>query len=107
MPGWPRRADAIYLIAADVTTAIDNAANAQKTAGDAAKAAKAAQDQAYQAVKDAAAAATTANAAAKQADFEKALERIGNLETSRVTADQLDEKLNQLKSAMQGWLKKI
>ena len=88
--------------ATDVTTAIDNAANAQKTAGDAAKAAKAAQDQAYQAVKDAAAAAITADAAAKQADFVKALERIGNLETSRVTADQLDEKLNQLKEELLG-----
>ena len=88
--------------ATDVTTAIDNAANAQKTAGDAAKAAKAAQDQAYQAVKDAAAAAITADAAAKQADFVKALVRIGNLETSRVTADQLDEKLNQLKEELLG-----
>ena len=88
--------------ATDVTTAIDNAANAQKTAGDAAKAAKAAQDQAYQAVKDAAAAAITADAAAKQADFVKALERIGNLETSRVTADQLDEKLDQLKEELLG-----
>ena len=88
--------------ATDVTTAIDNAANAQKTAGDAAKAAKAAQDQAYQAVKDAAAAAITADAAAKQADFVKALERIGNLETSRVTADQLDEKLDQLREELLG-----
>ena len=88
--------------ATDVTTAIDNAANAQKTAGDAAKAAKAAQDQAYQAVKDAAAAAITADAAAKQADFVKALWRIGNLETSRVTADQLDEKLDQLKEELLG-----
>ena len=85
--------------ATDVTTAIDNAANAQKTAGDAAKAAKAAQDQAEKAVKDAAAAA---NAAAKQADFVKALERIGNLETSRVTADKLDEKLTQLKEELLG-----
>ena len=95
--------------ATDVATAIGNAANAQtaadgaqKAADAAAKAAKAAQDQAGQAVKDAAAAAATANAAAKQADFEKALERIGNLETSRVTADKLDEKLNQLKEELLG-----
>ena len=95
--------------ATDVATAISNAANAQTTADGAqkaadaaAKAAKAAQDQADQAVKDAAAAATTANAAAKQADFVKALERIGNLETSRVTADKLDEKLNQLKEELLG-----
>ena len=93
----------------DVATAISNAANAQTTADGAqkaadaaAKAAKAAQDQADKAVKDAAAAATTANAAAKQADFEKALERIGNLETSRVTADKLDEKLTQLKEELLG-----
>ena len=32
----------------------------------------------------------------------KALERIGNLETSRVTADQLDEKLTQLKEELLG-----
>lgn len=32
----------------------------------------------------------------------KALERIGNLETSRVTADKLDEKLNQLKEELLG-----
>lgn len=95
--------------ATDVATAISNAANAQTTADGAqtaadaaAKAAKAAQDQADQAVKDAAAAATTANAAAKQADFVKALERIGNLETSRVTADKLDEKLTQLKEDLLG-----
>lgn len=94
--------------ATDVATAISNAANAQTTAdgaqkaADAAKAAKDAQKQADQAVKDAAAAATTANAAAKQADFEKALERIGNLETSRVTADKLDEKLTQLKEELLG-----
>lgn len=93
----------------DVATAISNAANAQTTADGAqkaadaaAKAAKAAQDQADKAVKDAAAAATTANAAAKQADFVKALERIGNLETSRVTADKLDEKLTQLKEELLG-----
>lgn len=95
--------------ATDVVTAISNAANAQTTADGAqkaadaaAKAAKDAQKQADQAVKDAAAAATTANAAAKQADFEKALERIGNLETSRVTADKLDEKLTQLKEELLG-----
>ena len=95
--------------ATDVATAISNAANAQTTADGAqkaadaaAKAAKDAQKQADQAVKDAAAAATTANAAAKQADFEKALERIGNLETSRVTADKLDEKLTQLKAELLG-----
>lgn len=95
--------------ATDVATAISNAANAQTTADGAqkaadaaAKAAKDAQNQADQAVKDAAAAATTANAAAKQADFEKALERIGNLETSRVTADKLDEKLTQLKEELLG-----
>ena len=95
--------------ATDVATAISNAANAQTTADGAqkaadaaAKAAKAAQDQADQAVKDAAAAAATANAAAKQADFVKALERIGNLETSRVTADKLDEKLTQLKEELLG-----
>lgn len=95
--------------ATDVATAISNAANAQTTADGAqkaadaaAKAAKGAQKQADQAVKDAAAAATTANAAAKQADFEKALERIGNLETSRVTADKLDEKLTQLKEELLG-----
>lgn len=93
----------------DVATAISNAANAQTTADGAqkaadaaAKAAKAAQDQADKAVKDAAAAATTANAAAKKADFVKALERIGNLETSRVTADKLDEKLTQLKEELLG-----
>lgn len=93
--------------ATDVATAISNAANAQTTADGAqkaadaaAKAAKDAQKQADQAVKDAA--ATTANAAAKQADFEKALERIGNLETSRVTADKLDEKLTQLKEELLG-----
>lgn len=93
----------------DVATAISNAANAQTTADGAqkaadaaAKAAKAAQDQADKAVKDAAAAATTASAAAKQADFVKALERIGNLETSRVTADKLDEKLTQLKEELLG-----
>ena len=93
----------------DVATAIGNAANAQtaadgaqKAADAAAKAAKAAQDQADKAVKDAAAAATTANAAAKQEDFVKALERIGNLETSRVTADKLDEKLTQLKEELLG-----
>lgn len=95
--------------ATDVATAISNAANAQTTADGAqkaadaaAKAVKDAQKQADQAVKDAAAAATTANAAAKQADFEKALERIGNLETSRVTADKLDEKLTQLKEELLG-----
>lgn len=95
--------------ATDVATAISNAANAQTTADGAqkaadaaAKAAKDAQKQADQAVKDAAAAATTANAAAKQADFEKALERIGNLETNRVTADKLDEKLTQLKEELLG-----
>lgn len=95
--------------ATDVATAISNAANAQTTADGAqkaadaaAKAAKDAQKQADQAVKDAAAAATTANAAAKQTDFEKALERIGNLETSRVTADKLDEKLTQLKEELLG-----
>lgn len=95
--------------ATDVATAISNAANAQTTADGAqkaadaaAKAAKDAQKQADQAVKDAAAVATTANAAAKQADFEKALERIGNLETSRVTADKLDEKLTQLKEELLG-----
>lgn len=95
--------------ATDVATAISNAANAQTTADGAqkaadaaAKAAKDAQKQADQAVKDAAAAATTANAAAKQADFEKALERIGNLETSRATADKLDEKLTQLKEELLG-----
>lgn len=95
--------------ATDVATAISNAANAQTTADGAqkaadaaAKAAKDAQKQADQAVKDAAAAATTANAAAKQADLEKALERIGNLETSRVTADKLDEKLTQLKEELLG-----
>lgn len=95
--------------ATDVATAISNAANAQTTADGAqkaadaaAKAAKDARKQADQAVKDAAAAATTANAAAKQADFEKALERIGNLETSRVTADKLDEKLTQLKEELLG-----
>lgn len=95
--------------ATDVATAISNAANAQTTADGAqkaadaaAKAAKDAQKQADQAVKDAAAAATTANAAAKQADFEKALERIGNFETSRVTADKLDEKLTQLKEELLG-----
>ncbi len=95
--------------ATDVATAISNAANAQTTADGAqkaadaaAKAAKDAQKQADQDVKDAAAAATTANAAAKQADFEKALERIGNLETSRVTADKLDEKLTQLKEELLG-----
>lgn len=71
--------------ATDVATAISNAANAQTTADGAQKAA-----------------ATTANAAAKQADFEKALERIGNLETSRVTADKLDEKLTQLKEELLG-----
>ena len=93
----------------DVATAISNAANAQTTADGAqkaadaaAKAAKTAQDQADKAVKDAAAAATIANAAAKQADFVKALERIGNLETSRVTADKLDEKLTQLKEELLG-----
>ena len=93
----------------DVATAISNAANAQTTADGAqkaadaaAKAAKAAQDQADKAVKDAAAAATTANAAAKQADFVKALERIGNLETNRVTADKLDEKLTRLKEELLG-----
>lgn len=93
----------------DVATAISNAANAQTTADGAqkaadaaAKAAKAAQDQADKAVKDAAAAATIANAAAKQADFEKALQRIGNLETSRVTADNLDKKLTQLKDELLG-----
>ena len=92
--------------ATDVATAISNAANAQTTADGAqkaadaaAKAAKDAQKRADQAVKDAAAAA---NAAAKQADFEKALERIGNLETSRVTADKLDEKLTQLKEELLG-----
>ena len=95
--------------ATDVATAISNAANAQTTADGAqkaadaaAKAAKDAQKQTDQAVKDAAAAATTANAAAKQADFEKALERIGNLETSRVTAGKLDEKLTQLKEELLG-----
>ena len=95
--------------ATDVATAISNAANAQTTADGAqkaadaaAKAAKDAQKQADQAVKDAAAAATTANAAAKQADFEKALDRIGNLETSRVTAVKLDEKLTQLKEELLG-----
>ena len=95
--------------ATDVATAISNAANAQTTADGAqkaadaaAKAAKDAQKQADQAVKDAAAAATTANAAAKQADFEKALGRIGNLETSRVTADKLDKKLTQLKEELLG-----
>lgn len=102
--------------ATDVATAISNAANAQTTADGAqkaadaaAKAAKAAQDQADQAVKDAAAAAakalaaqSTADAAAKQADFVKALERIGNLETSRVTADQLNQKLTDLRKDLLG-----
>ena len=79
----------------DVATAISNAAEAQKTADDAASTAKDAQAKAEQAIKDAA-------AAAKQADFVKALERIGNLETSRVTADKLDEKLTQLKEELLG-----
>lgn len=93
----------------DVATAIGDAANAQtaangaqKAADAAAKAAKDAQDQADKAVKDAADAVSKANAAAKQEDFVKALERIGNLETSRVTADKLDEKLNQLKEELLG-----
>ena len=95
--------------ATDVATAISNAANAQTTADGAqtaanaaAQAARDAQATADQAVRDAAAAANTANAAAKQADFVKALERIGNLETSRVTADKLDEKLTQLKEELLG-----
>ena len=102
--------------ATDVATAIGNAANAQtaadgaqKAADAAAKAAKAAQDKADEAVRDAAAAAakalaaqSTADAAAKQADFVKALERIGNLETSRVTADQLNQKLTDLRKDLLG-----
>ena len=102
--------------ATDVATAISNAANAQTTADGAqtaanaaAQAARDAQATADQAVRDAAAAAakalaaqSTADAAAKQADFVKALERIGNLETSRVTADQLNEKLTQLKEDLLG-----
>ena len=102
--------------ATDVAQAISDAANAQGSADDANKAAikaagaaKDAQDTADQAVRDAAAAAakalaaqSTADAAAKQADFVKALERIGNLETSRVTADKLDEKLTQLKEELLG-----
>ena len=95
--------------ATDVATAIGNAANAQtaaegaqKAADAAANVAKDAQAQADKAVKDAAAAVSKANAAAKQEDFVKALERIGNLETSRVTADKLDEKLNQLKEELLG-----
>ena len=95
--------------ATDVATAISNAANAQTTADGAqtaanaaAQAARDAQATADQAVRDAAAAANTANAAAKQADFVKALERIGNLETSRVTADKLDEKLTKLKEELLG-----
>jgi hypothetical protein len=101
--------DAANKAANDVATAIDNAANAQtaadgaqKAADAAAKAAKDAQDQADKAVEDAADAVSKANAAAKQEDFVKALERIGNLETSRVTADKLDEKLNQLKEELLG-----
>ena len=109
--------------ATDVATAIQNAANAQAAADkaqgsadaantaatDAAKAAKAAQETADKAVQDAAnaaaaalAAQNTANAAATQADFEKALTRIGNLETSQVTADQLDQKLSDLKTELLG-----
>lgn len=88
--------------ASTASAAKTTAESALAKANAAAKAAKDAQKQADQAVKDAAAAATTANAAAKQADFEKALERIGNLETSRVTADKLDEKLTQLKEELLG-----
>ena len=109
--------------AADVATAIQNAANAQAAADkaqgsadaantaatDAAKAAKAAQETADKAVQDAAnaaaaalAAQNTANAAATQADFVKALTRIGNLETSQITADQLDQKLSDLKTELLG-----
>ena len=93
----------------DVATAIGKAADAQ-TAADgaqtaanaAAQAARDAQATADQAVRDAAAAAATANAAATQANFEEALSRIGNLETSRVTADQLNDKLTQLKNELLG-----
>ena len=102
--------------ATDVAQAISDAANAQGSADDANKAAikaagaaKDAQDTADQAVRDAAAAAakalaaqSTADAAAKQADFVKALERIGNLETSRVTADQLNQKLTDLRKDLLG-----
>ena len=102
--------------ATDVAQAISDAANAQGSADDASKAAtkaagaaKDAQNTADQAVRDAAAAAakalaaqSTADAAAKQADFVKALERIGNLETSRVTADQLNQKLTDLRKDLLG-----
>ena len=102
--------------ATDVAQAISDAANAQGSADDANKAAikaagaaKDAQDTANQAVRDAAAAAakalaaqSTADAAAKQADFVKALERIGKLETSRVTADQLNQKLTDLRKDLLG-----
>lgn len=109
--------------ATDVAQAISDAANAQaaadkaqgsaddanKAANNAAEAAKKAQETADQAVKDAASAAAaalaaqnTANAAATQADFEKALERIGKLETSQITADQLDQKLSDLRDELLG-----
>ena len=102
--------------ATDVAQAISDAANAQGSADDANKAAtkaagaaKDAQNTADQAVRDAAAAAakalaaqSTADAAAKQVDFVKALERIGNLETSRVTADQLNQKLTDLRKDLLG-----
>lgn len=109
--------------ATDVAQAISDAANAQaaadkaqgsaddanKAANNAAEAAKKAQETADQAVKDAASAAAaalaaqnTANAAATQADFEKALERIGKLETSQITANQLDQKLSDLRDELLG-----
>lgn len=109
--------------ATDVAQAISDAANAQaaadkaqgsaddanKAATAAADAAKKAQNTADQAVKDAASAAAAAlaaqnaaNAAATQAEFEKALERIGNLETSQITADQLDKKLSDLRDELLG-----
>lgn len=87
----------------DAATAIANAAAAQKTADDADKAAaeaaaaaKKAQETADQAVKEAVDAA--AAAAGAGADAKKALEQIGKLDQTFVTADELKKQLDELKA---------
>jgi hypothetical protein len=77
--------------ATDVATAITNAAKAQTAADDAAKAAAAAQKTADKAIEDAAKA---------QSDATEALTRIGKLEATAVTTDQLNKALDELKTSI-------
>ena len=91
----------------DAAKAIEDAAKAQATADDAATAAQegkdaaaAAQATADQAVADAAAAAAAANKV--NTDLSAALERIGKLEQTYVTADALNAQIEELKATLIG-----